>query len=83
MCVCLCFIKGELLTSGHVMLVHNVALIFFHCDCCIDEDCIIIFILAYVLVYLDVVVFMEPHSCTDFELAFYVCGLFYLTRIGR
>ena len=73
-CVCLGFINGVLLPFGHFMFFHDVAPIFCHCDG---------LILDYVLVKLVVILFMAPYGCTDFELAFCVCGLACLTRIGR
>ena len=82
MCVCLGFINGDLLPYGHVMFVHDVALIFCQCGGYIDEYCVIILILDYVLVYLVVFILMEPYGCTDFEFAFCVFGLVCLTRIG-
>ena len=52
MCVCVVFIDGDLLPTGHVMFVHDSVLIICQFDGCIDDYCAIILIFDYVLVFL-------------------------------
>ena len=55
--------------------VHDVPLIIFYFDCCIDDYCVIIPILDYVLVYLVVFILLAPYACTDFGFSFCASGL--------
>ena len=63
--------------------VHDVALIICYFYGCIDDYCVIIPILDYLLLYLVVFIFLALYGCTYFEFSFCACGLVFLLGLDK